>query len=135
MRKHTAFRVGRTTRCLDFHGALSAITTITDLIPVQWLFVFNGTSSRRALPAVSGSVPSKGARALMCPSSDLPQAGDPGPLRAPVLAAQSLLCAMLAGRRAAVPGRAVTIGTGPRPAPGLAAISGSAGDATSAQIR
>jgi hypothetical protein len=100
---------------LDFHGALSAITTITDLIPVQWLFVFNGTSSPRALPAVSGSVPSKGARALMCPSSDLPRRGEPGPLRAPVLAAQSLLCAMLAGRRDAVP--AVLRHSGPGLAP------------------
>ena len=67
MRQHTAFRVGRTTRCLDFRAALSVITTITDLIPGQRLFVFNGTSARRAPPAVPPGLPARAPEPLCVP--------------------------------------------------------------------
>ena len=91
MRKHTAFRVGRTTRCLDFRAALSVITTITDLIPGQWLFVFNGTSARRAPPVASGQgYPARAPEPLCVPELIFFGAGEPGRPRASVLAAQSL---------------------------------------------
>ena len=102
MRQHTAFRVGRTTRCLDFRAALSVITTITDLIPGQRLFVFNGTSARRAPPAVPPGLPARAPEPLCVPELIFLGAGNPGGSRLPVLAAQSLPCGSLARGRAAV---------------------------------
>ena len=67
MRQHTAFRVGRTTRCPDFRAALSVITTISDLIPGQRLFVFNGTSARRTPPVVPPGLPVRAPEPLCVP--------------------------------------------------------------------
>ena len=91
MRKHTAFRVGRTTRCRDFRTALSVITTITDLIPGQWLFVFK--LDKRPPGSAGGfrqGCPARAPEPLCVPELIFLGAGEPGRPRAPVLAAQSL---------------------------------------------
>jgi hypothetical protein len=92
MRKHTAFRVGRTTRCRDFRTALSVITTITDLIPGQRLFVFNGTSARRAPPAVPPRLPARAPGPLCVPELIFLRAGTqvtPGCLSWPLRASHA----------------------------------------------
>jgi hypothetical protein len=95
---------------------LSVITTITDLIPGQRLFVFNGTSARRAPSAVSGKVPSKGSRALsvaelifLGPSSP----GRPGRLSWPLRASRTP-----SWPAAGPPARAVPRRLGDRDSPG-----------------
>ncbi len=131
MRQHTAFRVGRTTRCPDFRAALSVITTITDLIPGQRLFVFNGTSARRASPAVPPGLPARAPEPLCVPELIFLRPGNPGGSRVPVLAAQSLPCGRLASGRAAPsrPGpRRSEIRT--RPVPGVSGDPGARDDAT-----
>ena len=130
MRQHTAFRVGRTTRCLDFRAALSVITTITDLIPGRRLFVFNGTSARRGPPAVSPACPARAPEPLCVPELIFHGSREPRPPWAPVLAAQGFLHAILAGCRAAFPPA-----TEPIRRPGLAGCRptgdpGARGDAT-----
>jgi hypothetical protein len=119
MRQHTAFRVGRTTRCLDFRAALSVITTITDLIPGQRLFVFNGTSARRAPPVVPPGLPARAPEPLCVPELIFLGAGNPGGFRVAVLAAQSLPYGRLARCRAAVPAGAAAIEDPDSPGPRL----------------
>ena len=130
MRQHTAFRVGCTTRCLDFRAALSVITTITDLIPGQRLFVFNGTSARRAPPAVPPGLPARAPEPLCVPELIFPWAGNPGGSRAPVLAAQSLPCGRLARGRPAVRAGSRRPETRTRPVPGVPGNPGPRDDAT-----
>src|ERR1700729_2569965 len=78
MRQHTAFRVGRTTRCPDFRAALSVITTISDLIPGERLFVFNGTSARWTPPVVPPGLPVRAPGPLCVPELIFLGAGNPG---------------------------------------------------------
>jgi hypothetical protein len=130
MRQHTAFRVGRTTRCLDFRAALSVITTITDLIPGQRLFVFNGTSARRAPPAVRPGLPARAPEPLCVPELIFPGPRNQGGSRVRVLAAQSLSCGRLASCRPAVRAVSWRPETRTRPAPGVPGNPGARDDAT-----
>src|ERR1700684_3755684 len=130
MRQHTAFRAVRTTRCPDFRAALSVITTITDLIPGQRLFVFNGTSARRAAPAVPPRLRARASEPLCVPELIFLGAGNPGGLRVPVLAAQSLPRGRLACCRAARPARRRRPVIRTRPVPGVSGDPGARDDAT-----
>src|SRR5580704_9329311 len=130
MRQHTAFRVGRTTRCPDFRAALSVITTIADLIPGQRLFVFNGTSARRAPPAVPLRLRARAPEPLCVPDLIFLGAGNLGSPRVPVLAAQSLPGGRLASCRAAVPAGPRRSEIPTRPVPGVSGDPGARDDAT-----
>jgi hypothetical protein len=130
MRQHTAFRVGRTTRCPDFRAALSVITTINDLIPGQRLFVFNGTSARRAPPAVPPRLRARAPEPLCVPELIFLGAGNLGSPRVPVLAAQSLPGGRLASCRAAVPAGPRRSEIPTRPVPGVSGDPGARDDAT-----
>jgi hypothetical protein len=105
MRKHTACRVGRTTRCSDFRAGLSSIATFRDLIPARRLFVFNGTRARRVPGRRLRTAAGKGASAVMRRRSDLPAVRGTARLPGPVRAAQGRRRASGGSCRAGLRGR------------------------------